>query len=109
MVRSTLEAVVTTSCSALTPTPTSRSRLGRTAFREVIRGAGMHIDDAQVDFCDADWVASWVNRHPSVAALGEAADAARDAWPIPVLGPLGRPCRARCLPLGERRSSRCVT
>lgn len=36
-------------------------------IREAIRDAGMHIDDAQVDFCDADWVASWVNRHPSVA------------------------------------------
>ncbi len=36
-------------------------------IREAIRVAGMHIDDAQVDFCDADWVASWVNRHPSVA------------------------------------------
>jgi len=37
-------------------------------IREAIRVAGMHIDDAQVNFCDADWVASWVNRHPSVAA-----------------------------------------
>ena len=37
-------------------------------IREAIRDAGMHIDDAQVDFCDADWVASWVNGHPSVAA-----------------------------------------
>ena len=37
-------------------------------IREAIRDARMHIDDVQVDFCDADWVASWVNRHPSVAA-----------------------------------------
>ena len=37
-------------------------------IREVIRDAGMPIDDNQVSFCDADWVASWVNRHPSVSA-----------------------------------------
>ena len=37
-------------------------------MREAIRGAGLDIDDVKVDFCDADWVASWVNRHPSVAA-----------------------------------------
>ena len=37
-------------------------------IREAIRGAGLNIDDVQAKFCDADWVASWVNRHPSVAA-----------------------------------------
>ena len=37
-------------------------------IREAIRDAGMPIDDAQVEFCDADWVASWANGHPSVAA-----------------------------------------
>ena len=37
-------------------------------IREAIRDAGMPIDDAQVEFCDADWVASWANSHPSVAA-----------------------------------------
>ena len=39
----------------------------KSRIREAIRDAGMDIDDVQVGFCDADWVASWVNRHPSVA------------------------------------------
>ena len=37
-------------------------------IREAIRDAGMPIDDAQVEFCDAGLVASWANSHPSVAA-----------------------------------------
>ena len=37
-------------------------------IREAIRDAGLEIDETQVKFCDADWVASWVNRHPSVVA-----------------------------------------
>ena len=37
-------------------------------IRAVLRGAGILIADERVDFRDADQVASWVNRHPSVAA-----------------------------------------
>ena len=37
-------------------------------IRVALRDAGMDIDDGQVDFRDADQVAAWVNRHPSVAA-----------------------------------------
>ena len=36
-------------------------------IREALRGAGLDIDDAQVDFRDAGQIASWVNHHPSVA------------------------------------------
>ena len=36
-------------------------------IREAIRGAGMTIDDGQVDFQDADQIAVWVNMYPTVA------------------------------------------
>ena len=39
----------------------------KTRIRAALRGAGMTIDDAQVHFRDADQIAEWVNRHPSVA------------------------------------------
>ena len=38
------------------------------AIRDALRGAGMEIGDEQVWFRDADWIAAWVNRYPSVAA-----------------------------------------
>ena len=37
-------------------------------IRVVLRDAGIELDDSQVDFRDADQVADWVNRYPSVAA-----------------------------------------
>ena len=37
-------------------------------IRGALRGAGVVIGDARVDFRDADQVAAWVNRYPSVAA-----------------------------------------
>ena len=37
-------------------------------IRATLRDAGMDLDDSQVDFRDADQVAAWVNRYPSVAA-----------------------------------------
>ena len=37
-------------------------------IRAALRDAGMDLDDGQVDFRDADQVAVWVNRYPSVAA-----------------------------------------
>ena len=37
------------------------------SIREALRDAGLTIDDAQVDFCDADRIADWTNRHASVA------------------------------------------
>ena len=36
-------------------------------IREALRGAGLTIDDGQVDFRDADQIAAWANHHPSVA------------------------------------------
>ena len=39
----------------------------KTRIRAALRGAGMTIDDDQVHFRDADQIAEWVNRHPSVA------------------------------------------
>ena len=36
-------------------------------IRMTLRSAGLTIDDEQVDFRDADQIAGWVNRHPSVA------------------------------------------
>ena len=38
------------------------------SIRAALRDAGMELDDSQVDFRDADQVADWVNRYPSVAA-----------------------------------------
>ena len=38
-----------------------------TGIREALRDAGLTIDDDQVHFRDADQIAMWVNRHPSVA------------------------------------------
>ena len=35
-------------------------------IRETLRDAGLTIDDGQVDFRDADQIADWANRHPSV-------------------------------------------
>ena len=37
------------------------------SIREALGGAGLTIDDAQVNFHDANWIAAWTNRHPSVA------------------------------------------
>ena len=39
----------------------------RARIREALRDAGMTISDDQVDFRDADQIALWANRHPSVA------------------------------------------
>ena len=36
-------------------------------IRETLRGAGLTIDDGQVDFRGADQIADWANHHPSVA------------------------------------------
>ena len=38
------------------------------SMRMALRSAGIEFDDNQVDFRDADQVALWVNRYPSVAA-----------------------------------------
>ena len=37
------------------------------SIRKALRGAGMDMDDDQVDFRDADQIATWTNRHPSIA------------------------------------------
>ena len=64
-------------------------------IRETLRGAGLIIDDGQVDFCDADWIAAWANHHPPCRHLGKGADAARNYRPLPLLESLGRSRRAR--------------
>ena len=38
-----------------------------TRIREALRGAGVTVDDDRIHFRDADQIAAWVNRHPSVA------------------------------------------
>ena len=68
MVRSALEAGGRYLLLCAHPYPYQQIDARKSRMREAIRGAGLDIDDIQVDFCDADWVASWVNRHPSVAA-----------------------------------------
>ena len=37
------------------------------AIRETLLGAGLAIEDMQVVFRDAEYIAAWTNRHPSVA------------------------------------------
>ena len=68
MVRSTLEAGGHYLLLCAHPYTYQQIEARKNRIREVIRGAGMDIDDVRVDFCDSDWVASWINRHPSVAA-----------------------------------------
>ena len=38
-----------------------------TRIRKALRNAGMTVSDEQVDFRDADQIATWVNRHPPIA------------------------------------------
>ena len=40
----------------------------KTRIRDALRGANLAVDSGQIDFRDADQIASWVNRHPPVAA-----------------------------------------
>ena len=67
MVRSALEAKghYTMLCSH----PYVRKSIeGReTRIRDALRGAGLSIDDVQVGFRDAGWIAAWANHHPVVA------------------------------------------
>ena len=37
-------------------------------IRHALRGAGLEVQDGQVSFRDANDIAEWINRHPSVAA-----------------------------------------
>ena len=68
MVRSALEAGGHYLLLCAHPYPYQQIEARENRMREAIRGAGVDIHDVQAKFCDADWVASWVNRHPSVAA-----------------------------------------
>ena len=68
MVRSALEAGGHYLLLCAHPYTYQQIEARKSRMREAIRGAGLDIDDVQLEFCDADWVASWVNRHPSVAA-----------------------------------------
>ena len=55
-------------CTAATPHLTACLEDRERPIRETLRGAGLSIDDGQVDFRDADQIAAWANRHPSVSS-----------------------------------------
>ena len=40
----------------------------KTRIRDAARSGGLAVDDGQIDFRDADQIATWANRHPPVAA-----------------------------------------
>lgn len=40
----------------------------KTRIRDAVRSGGLAVDEGQIDFLDADQIATWVNRHPPVAA-----------------------------------------
>lgn len=68
MIRSALDAgghyIVLCACRHTKKAIAARER----KIRDALRGAGLSISDEQVQFRDADQVASWANAHPSVAA-----------------------------------------
>ena len=76
-------------------------------IRQALRDAGMDFDDHQVTFRDADQVAAWVNRHPSVATWVK-------GWMYPgmpgrsVPGPAGQPSTIRPLGLTTNVSLVCA-
>ena len=37
------------------------------SIRDALRGAGLDVAEGHIQFRDADWIATWVNRYPSVA------------------------------------------
>jgi len=67
MVRSSLEAGGHYVMLSVHPCAQKGIEARKTRIREALRGAGMTVDDDQVHFRDADQIAAWVNRHPSVA------------------------------------------
>ena len=54
-------------CFAPIPTCKKDVEARENALREALRGAGLAIEDMQVVFRDAEQIAAWTNRHPSVA------------------------------------------
>ena len=70
------------------------------AIRKAVKGAGINIADEQVSFRDADQIASWVNRYPSVATWGQGADPSRHLGSLPFLEPLEWSWRAPLVSLG---------
>ncbi len=67
MVRSVLEAAGNYVMLCARPYTQKQIEDRKAAIYRALRGAGMVIDDGQVDFRDADQIASWVNCHPAVA------------------------------------------
>ena len=67
MVRSALEAGGHYVMLSVHPCTQKGIEARKTRIRKALRGAGMTVDDDQVHFRDADQIAAWVNRHPSVA------------------------------------------
>ena len=67
MVRSVLEAGGHYVMLSVHPCAQKGIKARKTRIREALRGAGMAVGDDQVHFRDADQIAAWVNRHPSVA------------------------------------------
>ena len=67
MVRSVLEAGGHYAMLSVHPCTQKGIEARETRIREALRGAGMTVDDGRIHFRDADQIAAWVNRHPSVA------------------------------------------
>ena len=67
MVRSVLEAGGHYVMLSAHPYAQKGIEARKTRIRGALRSAGMTIDDDQVHFRDADQIAEWVNRYPSVA------------------------------------------
>ena len=70
---------------------------------KALRDAGMNIEDEQVDFRDAEQIATWVNSHPPVATWVKE-QTHGTIGPFRSWGPLGWPRRAQSIPLGGRCS-----
>ena len=101
MVRAALEAGGHYIMLCAYPYTQQQIEVRESRIRVALRDAGMDIDDGQVDFRDADQVAAWVNRHPSVAAWTKEWTKGGYGWPVPFLDPLGKPFRTRFLPWAE--------
>ena len=67
MVRSVLEAGGHYVMLSTHPFAQKGIEARKTHIREALRGAGITVANDQVHFRDADQIATWVNRHPSVA------------------------------------------
>ena len=68
MVRSALEAGATYMVLSTHAYTQQQLEARENRVRDALRGAGLAVEDARVQFRDASQLASWVNTHPAVAA-----------------------------------------